>query len=109
MRSRANRSASADLRLPVERSGVHHVYHQFVIQSQRRDALREHLAAAGVATLVHYPLALHEVEALRTRVTFREAPRRAAEAARTILSLPIYPELPADHQQQVIGAILAFR
>ena len=101
--------ASADLRLPVERSGVHHVYHQFVIQSQRRDALREHLAAAGVATLVHYPIALHEVEALRTRVTFREAPRRAAEAARTILSLPIYPELPADHQQQVIGAILAFR
>ncbi len=99
---------AAKLRLPVERAGVHHVYHQFVIQSERRDALREHLAAAGVATLVHYPLALQDVEALRTRVVFREAPRRAAEAARTILSLPIYPELPAAHQQQVIRAILDF-
>jgi dTDP-4-amino-4,6-dideoxygalactose transaminase len=84
------------------------VYHQFVIQSDRRDALREHLARADVATLVHYPLALQDVEALRTRVVFREAPRRAAEAARTILSLPIYPELPAAHQQQVIRGILDF-
>jgi len=100
--------SEAKLRLPVERPGVHHVYHQFVIQSDRRDALREHLARADVATLVHYPLALQDVEALRARVVFREAPRRAAEAARTILSLPIYPELPAAHQQQVIRGILDF-
>jgi dTDP-4-amino-4,6-dideoxygalactose transaminase len=100
--------SEAKLRLPVERPGARHVYHQFVIQSDRRDALREHLARADVAALVHYPLALQEVEALRTRVVFREAPRRAAEAARTILSLPIYPELPAAHQQQVIESVLAF-
>ncbi len=100
--------SNAKLKLPVLRAGATHVYHQFVVQSDRRDALRAHLAQAGVATLVHYPLALQDIEALRTRVVFRDAPQRAAEAARTILSLPIYPELPAAHQEQVIRGILDF-
>ena len=59
-------------------------------------------------TLVHYPLALQQVEALRERVVFRQTPLRAARAAHTILSLPIYPELPAGHQEQVIRGILDF-
>jgi dTDP-4-amino-4,6-dideoxygalactose transaminase len=100
--------AGAAIELPVERDGVHHVYHQFVVQSDRRDALREHLAKDGIATGVHYPRALHEVEALRDRVVFRDAPERAAAAARRVLSLPIYPELPADHQRQVIRSLRAF-
>jgi hypothetical protein len=101
--------AAAPLRLPVERAGAHHVYHQFVVRSERRDALREQLAQAGVPTLAHYPLALHEVEALRGRVVFRKTPARAAELARTIASLPIYPELPAAHQARVIEATLRLR
>ena len=106
--------AAAEFALPVERPGVHHVYHQFVVRSapdeprRSRDALRDHLARAGVATLVHYPLALQQVEALRERVVFRHPPLRAVQAARTILSLPIYPELPAEHQEQVIRGILGF-
>ena len=99
----------ASFALPVERPDAHHVYHQFVVRCERRDALREHLSQAGVPTLVHYPLALHEVEALRGRAVFRDAPVRAAELARTIASLPIYPELPAEHQARVIDAALRFR
>ena len=114
-RRRANaaryREALADtaVALPVEREGAHHVYHQFVVRCDRRDALREHVAKAGVPTLVHYPMALQDVPALRDRVVFRSAPTRAAELARTILSLPIYPELPAEHQARVIAAVRAFR
>jgi dTDP-4-amino-4,6-dideoxygalactose transaminase len=100
--------ADASLALPVERAGTHHVYHQFVVRTPRRDAFREHLAARGVPTLVHYPMALHEVEALQPIATFRERPARAAELARTIASLPIYPELPAAHQNRVIEAIRSF-
>jgi dTDP-3-amino-3,4,6-trideoxy-alpha-D-glucose transaminase len=100
--------ADASVALPGERPDAHHVYHQFVIRSPRRDALREHLAARGVPTLVHYPLALHEVEALRGRAVFGAEPLRAAECARTIASLPIYPELPASHQAQVIDAVRSF-
>jgi dTDP-4-amino-4,6-dideoxygalactose transaminase len=57
---------------------------------------------------VHYPRALHEVEALRDRVVFRDAPERAAAAARRVLSLPIYPELPAEHQDHVIRSLRSF-
>jgi dTDP-4-amino-4,6-dideoxygalactose transaminase len=100
--------AGAPIALPVERAGAHHVYHQFVVRCERRDALRAHLEKQSVPTLVHYPLALQEVEALRERAVFRAAPERAAEAARTIVSLPIYPELPAAHQELVIAALRSF-
>jgi dTDP-3-amino-3,4,6-trideoxy-alpha-D-glucose transaminase len=98
--------AGAPVVLPVERPGAHHVYHQFVVRTDRRDALRDRLAARGVPTLVHYPLALHQVEALRGRAVCREKPLRAEEAARTIVSLPIYPELPPEHQQRVVEALV---
>jgi len=101
--------AQAKVSLPVEHKDAHHVYHQFVVRCDRRDALRDHLAKAGVPTLVHYPMALQDVPALRDRVVFRDAPARAAELARTIASLPIYPEMPAEHQARVIEAVLAFR
>lgn len=94
--------------LPVERVGSRHVYHQFVVRSPRREELRTHLASRGVATLVHYPEAVHQVEALRGCVRFRARPQRAEQAARDVLSLPIYPELPEAQLERTIEAILAF-
>jgi dTDP-3-amino-3,4,6-trideoxy-alpha-D-glucose transaminase len=99
--------AGCALDLPRERPGGGHAYHQFVVRSRERDALRARLAERGIETLVHYPYAIHEVEALRERVRFRERPLRAERAAREVLSLPIYPELPPDHLAQVIAALRA--
>jgi dTDP-3-amino-3,4,6-trideoxy-alpha-D-glucose transaminase len=92
----------------AERPDAHAVYHQFVVRCARRDALRAHLERAGVPTLVHYPQALQDVPALRERAVFRSRPVRAAELARTIASLPVYPELPDAHLEQVISAVLGF-
>ena len=100
--------AGLPLALPVERADAFHVYHQFVIRCPARDALRDHLTARGIATLVHYPWALSEVEGLAHCVRFRERPRRAEEAARTVVSLPIYPELPAEHLERTLDALRAF-
>jgi dTDP-4-amino-4,6-dideoxygalactose transaminase len=83
------------------------VYHQFVVRSPRRDELRAQLARRGVATLVHYPEAVHEVAALRDGVRYRTRPERAERAAREVLSLPIYPELPEAELEQAIEALLA--
>src|SRR6266699_2731466 len=38
----------------------HHTYHQFVIATDKRDALREHLAQDEIETAIYYPLGLHE-------------------------------------------------
>jgi dTDP-4-amino-4,6-dideoxygalactose transaminase len=102
------RLGGGPLSLPVERAGSRHVYHQFVVRSPRREELRAHLANRGVATLVHYPEAVHQVEALRGCVRFRTRPERAEQAAREVLSLPIYPELPDAQLERTIEAILAF-
>jgi dTDP-4-amino-4,6-dideoxygalactose transaminase len=47
------------LELPVEANGREHVWHLYVVRADERDRLRDALAAAGIATGLHYPLPLH--------------------------------------------------
>jgi dTDP-3-amino-3,4,6-trideoxy-alpha-D-glucose transaminase len=82
-----------------------HVYHLFVVRSARRDELRAALAAEGVETLVHYPLAVHEHPAYghlaHDRLSVSE--RLAAE----VLSLPLHPELTDDTARDIVDAVRA--
>jgi dTDP-4-amino-4,6-dideoxygalactose transaminase len=94
--------------LPRELPGAWHVWHQYVIRAPRRDALREFLSARGIGSEIYYPVPLHQQEALKNigyaAGDFPEAER----AAREVLALPIFPELRADEQQTVVGAISDF-
>ena len=101
------------IKLPAEpyaESGLknHHIYHQYVIRSQRRDELREHLKKCEIETAVYYPLALHEqpcFEYLGYKPgDFPEAER----AARENLALPIYPEILREAQQYVVKCVAEF-
>ncbi len=94
--------------LPVEAPRRRHVYHQFVVRCERRDALREHLRTRGVETLVHYPRALSEMTALAADARSTQRPVEAERAAAEILSLPIYPEAPREQIDAVIEAIRTF-
>lgn len=94
--------------LPCEISGARHVWHQYVIRSQRRDALRDFLTARDIGSEIYYPVPLHMQEALRT-LGYREGDFPEAErAAREVLALPIFPELREDEQQAVVTAIADF-
>jgi dTDP-4-amino-4,6-dideoxygalactose transaminase len=94
--------------LPHEVAGSHHVWHQYVIRSNRRDALREFLTARKIGSEIYYPVPLHLQEALKglgyAEGSFPEAER----AAREVLALPIFPELREDEQQTVVSAIAEF-
>ncbi len=94
--------------LPREVPGAHHVWHQYVIRTPRRDALREFLTARGIGSEIYYPVPLHMQEALKglgyAEGDFPEAER----AAREVLALPIFPELREDEQQTVVAAIAEF-
>jgi dTDP-4-amino-4,6-dideoxygalactose transaminase len=86
----------------------HHIYHQYVIRTPRRDALREHLMRKEIGTAIYYPLALHEQDCFSylgyKAGDFPEAER----AARETLALPMYPELSRDKQRYVAEAIAEF-
>jgi dTDP-4-amino-4,6-dideoxygalactose transaminase len=95
---------------PYRQGGLtnHHIYHQYVVRTPRRDALREHLARKEIGTAIYYPLALHEQECFRyLRCDAADFPE-AARAARETLALPIYPELSAEAQRYVVQSIAEF-
>ncbi|MBV8032160.1 MAG: DegT/DnrJ/EryC1/StrS family aminotransferase [Betaproteobacteria bacterium] len=86
------RLKDANVILPSEPTDGRHAWHQFTIRSERRDAIREALAAEGIASSVFYPIPLHRQPAYEPANRGRSLPA-AEEAARTVLSLPIHPLL----------------
>lgn len=91
--------------LPTVVPEAEHVYHQFVIRSARRDRLRDALRAAGVGTLVHYPVPVHQQPAYSDRVRRVGTLLETEAAAREVLSLPMYPELSDAEVEQVGTAV----
>ena len=100
--SEYRRSMTPGLRPVVERDPGH-VYHLFPVRSSARDTTRATLAAAGIETLVHYPLALTEQPAF-TQVRALDCPV-AARASREVLSLPLHPGLSKDDVLMIISAL----
>ncbi len=94
--------------LPHEVAGSRHVWHQYVIRTSRRDALREFLTARKIGSEIYYPVPLHLQEALKP-LGYKEGDFPEAErAAREVLALPIFPELREDEQRTVVDAIAEF-
>ena len=96
------------VQVPARVPKFRHIFNQYVIRTQRRDALRAHLAANGVGTEIYYPLPLHAQGCFayleHEPGDFPHAQRAAAEA----LALPIYPELKAEQREYVVRQCAAF-
>ncbi len=94
--------------LPHEVPGSHHVWHQYVIRTARREQLREFLAARKIGSEIYYPVPLHQQDALKCLGYAEGSFPEAERAAREVLALPIFPELREDEQQTVVAAIAEF-
>jgi dTDP-3-amino-3,4,6-trideoxy-alpha-D-glucose transaminase len=86
--------------------GADHVYHQYVVSTPHRDALREHLAGHGIASAIHYPVAIHRTEAY---ADLADGPLPVAEAlAERSCSLPMWPTMGDGEIERVAEAVHSF-
>jgi dTDP-4-amino-4,6-dideoxygalactose transaminase len=97
-----------DVITPTVESDRDHVYHLYVIRTENRDALREHLSEAGISTVLNYPKALpfYPAYAYLGHVS-KDFPAAYFNQSR-ILSLPIYPEMPEETITHVANTISHF-
>ena len=93
---------------PLEPDGCEHVYHQYTIRCERRDALQQHLAAKRISSTVYYPHPLH-LQPLYASLGHKHGDFPHAErAAQEVLSLPMFPELRKDQIVRVVEAVGEF-
>jgi dTDP-4-amino-4,6-dideoxygalactose transaminase len=104
----AGERIGASVTTPAVSPGVRHIYNQYVIRARDRDALRSHLADAGIGTEIYYPVPLHLQQCFaylgHRSGEFPESERASAET----LALPIYPELSQAQLQYVVDTIAAY-
>jgi len=97
------------LSLPTVADDCTHVYHLYVIEladQAERDALRAHLAANAIMAGIHYPEPVHLQPAY---ADVKHGPMPVSERlARTVLSLPLYPEMTDADADRVIAAVRSF-
>jgi dTDP-4-amino-4,6-dideoxygalactose transaminase len=101
-------SGIENLLIPFVPSWARPVWHLFVVRLARRDALREMLSAAGVGTLIHYPVPAHLSLAF-SQQGWKRGDYPVAEAlSDTVLSLPIGPHLDLADADKVADLIVQF-
>jgi len=95
----------ADVVLPVQPPGYHHIYNQFVVRVPERDRVRAALADRQIGTEVYYPVPFHLQACFADLGYGRGAFPEAEAAASSSLALPIYAELTAGQQDAVVNAV----
>jgi dTDP-4-amino-4,6-dideoxygalactose transaminase len=93
---------------PKIRPNASHIFHLYVIRTNKRDDLKKYLKRHGIETAIHYPVALPFLEAYKyLHHTLKDFPV-AHKYQSEILSLPMFPELSVHQINYVVGYIKKF-
>src|SRR5258705_5441653 len=94
--------------IPREAAWTKGVFHLYVVRVQDREALQAHLAEAGIGTGIHYPIPLHQQKAYGYLGYHTGDFPVSERVSREIVSLPMFPQLAASQQDQVVSAVKEF-
>src|SRR5207249_10977181 len=95
---------------PVVQPDRRHVFNQYVVRvpAAHRDPLVSCLKESGIGVEVYYPLALHQQECF-AHLGYRAGDFPASEeATRTVLALPMFPEIGEMQQERVAATIAGY-
>jgi len=93
---------------PKTRDGAEHVFHLYVVRTESRQHLMDHLKAHDIHAGVHYPMPVHLQSAYQGRIRTATAMQITESLAQEVLSLPIYPELETRQLNEVVQALKHF-
>lgn len=91
--------------LPNVRDGATHIWHQFVIRTDKRDALIDYLNDKGIGTIIHYPIPPHLSEAYKYLNISEGSLPITEKYAKMVLSIPLYNGMEPEEQSFVIESI----
>jgi dTDP-4-amino-4,6-dideoxygalactose transaminase len=89
---------------PYEDGKGVHVYHQYTVLTDHRDAIMAALTAAGIASAIYYPIPLHRQDVFAAAYQGVSLPV-AEETATRCMSLPVYPEMTDEQVREVVAVI----
>lgn len=98
----------SEIQLPEVRPNSKHSFHLYVVRTESRDALANHLKENGVETAIHYPVALPNMNAYSYLGYTKKDFPIASQYESRILSLPIYPEMTREMVEYVSNSIKSF-
>ena len=101
-------SGIENVKLPKERSYGVHVYHLYVIECVKRDAMKSYLEKNGIETGIHYPIPIHLQRPYRDMGYKKGDFPITEEKVTSILSLPMFPELREEEIDYVVEKIKSF-
>ncbi|EOS30670.1 hypothetical protein C807_02211 [Lachnospiraceae bacterium 28-4] len=97
-----------NISLPTIREGADHIWHQFVIRTERRQELINYLNEKEIGTIIHYPIPPHLSEAYRYLGIPKGSLPITERYAETVLSIPLYNGMTSEEQAYVIDAMNNF-
>ena len=94
--------------LPTVRDGATHIWHQFVVRTERRKELIDYLNQKGIGTIIHYPIPPHLSEAYQYLGIGKGSLPVTEKYAETVLSIPLYNGMTEEEQTYVLEAMNGF-
>jgi len=103
-----NELVNKKIYLPQIRENATHIWHQFVIKTERREELINYLSERGIGVLIHYPIPPHLAEAYQFLGVKKGSLPITERYAETVLSIPLYNGMTPKEQTWVIDCINSF-
>ena len=94
---------------PYEENNVKHIYHLYILQSEKREEIVEFLNKKGIATGIYYPVPLHLQKAYKD-LGYKEGDLPNAEyLSKRTFAIPVYPELSEKEKEYIISALINYK